>query len=148
MDEDDARKQSNKQSNKVELPETQSVDLAKVKFPRRGAVALPEPAVDALQLNSRDEAASPGSRSGVPFPQHDVDAHLTTRNGAQASDAAPMEARSSLPETQGWVSRIKRGRSDGFKIPASQMDIAKVGALRRDGLAITNTGKSAMEDVL
>ena len=138
-----------KQANKVELPDTQSVDLANVKFPRRGEFALPDgPALDAVRLNSRDEAASPGSRSGVPFPQHDVDAHLTTRDGAPASDAAPVVARSSLPETQGWVSRIKRGSSDGFELPASQMDIAKVGTLRRDGLALADAGKGAVQDVL
>jgi len=66
-----------KPSSKVELPDSQSVDLAKVKFPRRGDLSLPNPAVDALQLNSRNEIVSRiGARAGMPLPEDEMDAHV------------------------------------------------------------------------
>jgi hypothetical protein len=124
--EDDVRKPS----NKVELPDSKSVDLANVKFPRRGELALPDsPAVDALHLGRRDE-----------------DVQLTTREeGAQTSGPLPFDAHSS---PLGRVSRIMRRNSDGFELPKSQLDVAKVGERKRDSLGIADTSKNAVEGVL
>jgi len=139
--EDDPRDEgeTHKPSNKVALPDAQKVDLANVKFPRRSDLSLPDgPALDAVRLNSRNEG-----RARVPLPEHEMDAHLTTReDGGQAVDA-----RSSLP-VPGRVSRIMRSNSDGFELPASQMDIAKLGMRRRDGLGLGDTGRNAVQGVL
>ena len=131
---------THKPSSKVELPETQSVDLAKVKFPRRGDLALPDPALSALQLNNRDEVVSRiGARAGMPLPEDEMDAHLNTRE----------DARSYLPGPQGRVSRIMRSNSDGLALPDTpSMDLASVGATRRDGLGLGDTGKNAVQEVL
>jgi hypothetical protein len=135
--------ETHKPSSKVALPDTQSVDLAKVKFPRRGDLALPDPALSALQLNNRDEVVSRiGARAGMPLPEDEMDAHLTTRE----DDA---QARSYLPGPQGRVSRIMRRNSDGLSLPeAPSMDLASVGATRRDGLGLGDTGKNAVQEVL
>jgi hypothetical protein len=129
-DEDEARKPS----NKVELPDSKTVDLANVKFPRRGEFALPDgPAVDALHLGNRDE-------------ENEMDAQLTAREeGAQASGATPYDARSSPP---GRVSRIMRRNSDGLELPKSQMDIAKLGMRKRDNLGLADTSRNAVQGVL
>lgn len=135
-----------KPSSKVELPDTQSVDLAKVKFPRRGDLSLPNPAVDALQLNSRDDIVSRiGARAGMPLPEDEMDAHLTTRE----DDTLVSDASSYLPGPQGRVSRIMRSDSDALALPDTpSMDLAKVGSIKREGLGLGDTGKNAVQEVL
>jgi hypothetical protein len=139
-----------KPSSKVDLPEPGSVGLAKVKFPRRGDLSLPSPAVDALQLNSRNEIV--GARAGMPLPEDEMDAHLTTRDDnalVSALGAVPMDARSYPSGPQGSVSRIMRSNSDGLALPETpSMDLAKVGTAKREGLGLGDTGKNAVQEVL
>ena len=70
-DDDGARKPA----NKLELPDTKSVDLASVQFPRRGELSLPDgPALDALHVNRRDEGPSPiVARNGLDLPEGQMD---------------------------------------------------------------------------
>jgi len=75
-----------------------------------------------------------------------VGAQLTTReDSAQASGDTPVDVRYS---PQGRVSRIMPRNSNGFELPDNQMDIAKIGTVRRDGLGLADTSKGAMQDVL
>jgi hypothetical protein len=74
FDDEDFRPQDDgaarKPGNKLELPDTKSVDLASVQFPhRREEFSLPDgPALNAVHVNRRDEDPSPiGARDSKGF---------------------------------------------------------------------------------
>jgi hypothetical protein len=126
-----------RKQNKVDLPEAEKVDLAKVKFPGRRAVELPDaPTLDALQI---------GARANMPLPMDEMDAHLTTREDGAVMP--PVDALSYLPGPQGRVSRIMRS-NDELAIPESHMDLASIGTRKRDGLGLGDAGKNAVQGVL
>jgi len=73
-----------KSSNKVELPESKSVDLASVQFPRRGEFSLPDaPTLSAVHMNRRQEATSEidaRNSNGLELPEGQMDvANIATR---------------------------------------------------------------------
>ena len=110
---------------KVDLPDSSSVDLASVQFPRRGEFTLPSgPKVNAVQLNRRhsghgsEDASQISARTDVPLPEKEMHvAELSTREGGSQLTSREDSEMGQIDPTQATARR-----RDGSTFPLGDMN--------------------------